>query len=102
METEQEDLPFVIHLQGGQPATGTIDVDDWAWWKQFLTPDRGTMVLRDLSGEHAFQTNNIDKISYADGFRFDISAGEVYVGGDFKVIAISWYTKDGHYQIYSL
>lgn len=102
METEQEDLPFVIHLQEGQPAAGTIDVDNWEWWKQFLTQDRGTMILRDLSGEHAFQTNNIDKVSYADGFRFDISSSETYVGGDFEVVGIGWYTKDGHYQIYSL
>ena len=102
METEQEDLPFVIHLQEGQPATGTIDVDNWEFWKNFLTQYRGTMVLRDLSGEHSFQTKNIDKVSYADGFHFDISASEVYVGGNFKVIGISWYTKNGHYQIYSL
>lgn len=98
----QEDLPFVIHLQEGQPATGTIDVDNWEWWKKFLVQDRGSMILRDISGEHAFQTNNIDKISYADGFHFDISAVEAYVGGNFEVIGIGWYTMDGHYQIFSL
>lgn len=102
METGQEDLPFVIHLQEGQPATGTIDVDNWEWWKQFLAQDNGTMVLRDLNGEHAFQTNNIDKVSYADGFRFDIRSVEAYVGGNFEIIAISWNTLDGHYQIFGL
>lgn len=102
VETEQEDLPFVIHLQEGQPATGTIEVDNWEFWKNFLTNDRGTMILRDLSGERAFQTNNIYKVGYADGFRFNMSASEVYVGGNFKIIGISWSTKNGHYQIYRL
>lgn len=60
------------------------------------------MVLRDLSGEHAFQTNNIDKINYDEGFRFDIRSDEVYVGGDFEVVTIGWYTLDGHYQIFGL
>lgn len=102
VETDQEDLPFIIHLQEGQPAVGTIEVDNWEWWKQFLTVDRGTMTLRSLDGEHSFNTNNIDKVSYADGFGFNIGSSEAYVGGDFMVIGIGWYTEDGHYQIYSL